>query len=105
MGRIDARVTHTPHRRITLSCGHVQYVESYPELGSVRECGGCRKRAAVVVRDNRALEVYCPDCKQILITVGMLATITASTRATVHNVRESKGHHAYVRETGEVESV
>ena len=91
-------------RRYTLSCGHDRFAwapDLPPALGSVVTCLSCGDGTVACV-DGRVIEVYCPDCQEVIVTVGRQATITARHVALRHNHIDRKGHHAEPRESGDI---
>lgn len=87
--------------RVLLHCQHVMFLmRPLPNLGDIRYCSPCGSDSSVISIDERELEVYCPECDKAVAHFHILATMSAKTAATVHNVRDKRGHHATVRETG-----
>lgn len=96
--------TPAPHTyTVVLDCGHERLMERpLPQVGDRVKCGSC-VTATVKAVDERELTVVCDECpRHKIATFHRKATITASTRAAVHNVREKRGHRARVIETGNV---
>lgn len=89
--------------KVTLSCGHRQLLmpDRLPNLDDKVPCSPCQTDSIAVVVDRRELEVYCPDCDKVVDRFHILATLSADTKASVHNVRDKRGHHASVRVGGD----
>lgn len=94
----DAPVVYT--YTVYLSCEHFRLRRKpLPAIGDVILC--CTDNDVVTGVDETELAVWCPDCNRYIgQPYHRLATLTANTAASVHNVREKRGHRATVHTVG-----